>query len=111
MSCPYITTLDLTGKFFFFQGEVGIRDADVTGVQTCALPISRPLPPRDACRDARRARDRARARGARALAAAHGAREPRARRLPPSRARRRGAEPREGLRDVPAAARAESPGR
>src|SRR6266498_1208268 len=25
--------------FFFFQAEAGIRDADVTGVQTCALPI------------------------------------------------------------------------
>src|SRR5215813_15057527 len=27
--------------FFFFQAEDGIRDADVTGVQTCALPILR----------------------------------------------------------------------
>src|SRR6266498_4145139 len=27
---------------FFFQAEDGIRDADVTGVQTCALPISPP---------------------------------------------------------------------
>src|SRR3989442_15738208 len=27
-------------QFFFFQAEDGIRDADVTGVQTCALPIS-----------------------------------------------------------------------
>src|SRR6266498_5860285 len=26
---------------FFFQAEDGIRDADVTGVQTCALPICR----------------------------------------------------------------------
>src|SRR5207245_6752415 len=25
---------------FFFQAEDGIRDATVTGVQTCALPIS-----------------------------------------------------------------------
>src|SRR5690554_7251869 len=25
--------------FFFFQAEDGIRDADVSGVQTCALPI------------------------------------------------------------------------
>src|SRR5437773_4661303 len=25
--------------FFFFQAEDGIRDRDVTGVQTCALPI------------------------------------------------------------------------
>src|SRR2546422_4903543 len=29
--------------FFFFQAEDGIRDVAVTGVQTCALPISRPL--------------------------------------------------------------------
>src|SRR6266852_8659630 len=26
-------------SFFFFQAEDGIRDATVTGVQTCALPI------------------------------------------------------------------------
>src|SRR5216684_5722860 len=26
--------------FFFFQAEDGIRDVAVTGVQTCALPIS-----------------------------------------------------------------------
>src|SRR3989442_4616123 len=30
----------VTACFFFFQAEDGIRDADVTGVQTCALPIS-----------------------------------------------------------------------
>src|SRR3712207_8225362 len=29
--------------FFFFQAEDGIRDIGVTGVQTCALPIS-PIP-------------------------------------------------------------------
>eukprot|EP00928_Gymnodinium_smaydae_P059622 TRINITY_DN43018_c0_g1_i1.p1 TRINITY_DN43018_c0_g1~~TRINITY_DN43018_c0_g1_i1.p1 ORF type:complete len:155 (-),score=12.34 TRINITY_DN43018_c0_g1_i1:129-593(-) len=28
--------------FFFFQAEDGIRDYKVTGVQTCALPISDP---------------------------------------------------------------------
>src|SRR3989440_5923542 len=28
------------GTFFFFQAEDGIRDLIVTGVQTCALPIS-----------------------------------------------------------------------
>src|SRR6266508_4140540 len=28
--------------FFFFQAEDGIRDGHVTGVQTCALPISTP---------------------------------------------------------------------
>src|SRR6266576_6508197 len=27
-------------SFFFFQAEDGIRDLYVTGVQTCALPIS-----------------------------------------------------------------------
>src|SRR2546430_17683591 len=31
-------------QFFFFQAEDGIRDLTVTGVQTCALPISY-LPP------------------------------------------------------------------
>src|SRR5437867_4832158 len=31
--------------FFFFQAEDGIRDRTVTGVQTCALPISRPDAP------------------------------------------------------------------
>src|SRR5438445_9355360 len=29
--------------FFFFQAEDGIRDIGVTGVQTCALPISAAL--------------------------------------------------------------------
>src|SRR2546426_11404230 len=29
--------------FFFFQAEAGIRDYKVTGVQTCALPISPPV--------------------------------------------------------------------
>src|SRR2546422_7199751 len=28
--------------FFFFQAEDGIRDVAVTGVQTCAVPISDP---------------------------------------------------------------------
>src|SRR5258708_34583720 len=28
-------------RFFFFQAEDGIRDDLVTGVQTCALPISK----------------------------------------------------------------------
>src|SRR5207249_6372235 len=32
--------------FFFFQAEDGIRDRNVTGVQTCALPISA-TPPLD----------------------------------------------------------------
>src|SRR3989441_12236127 len=33
--------------FFFFQAEDGIRDKLVTGVQTCALPISFPDPTRE----------------------------------------------------------------
>src|SRR3989475_4644725 len=45
---------------FFFQAEDGIRDLTVTGVQTCALPIS----PDGAVRSRRRrARVRRRARG------------------------------------------------
>src|SRR3989475_3887575 len=34
-------TLRFLVFFFFFQAEDGIRDLTVTGVQTCALPISR----------------------------------------------------------------------
>src|SRR5437762_5681551 len=36
------TTLPIVLSFrlFFFQAEDGIRDTSVTGVQTCALPIS-----------------------------------------------------------------------
>src|SRR5687767_15982849 len=30
----------ISGLYFFFQAEDGIRDKLVTGVQTCALPIS-----------------------------------------------------------------------
>src|SRR5690606_40195793 len=33
----------LLSFFFFFQAEDGIRDFHVTGVQTCALPISAAL--------------------------------------------------------------------
>src|SRR5437773_3043627 len=35
----FFVMLTLFGFFFFFQAEDGIRDRDVTGVQTCALPI------------------------------------------------------------------------
>src|SRR6266498_5242633 len=43
--------------FFFFQAEDGIRDADVTGVQTCALPIwSTAEPPAWQCWTRRQAR-------------------------------------------------------
>src|SRR6266487_3551816 len=34
----------MLGWRFFFQAEDGIRDGRVTGVQTCALPISPPWP-------------------------------------------------------------------
>src|SRR5690554_6199939 len=74
-----MTTVDLAGSylgvigpekapevvFVFFQAEDGIRDADVTGVQTCALPICHHGP----CRGevaSRGAQGRA-ARGARAV--------------------------------------------
>src|SRR5207253_3892055 len=33
-------SLSYFSLFFFFQAEDGIRDGHVTGVQTCALPIS-----------------------------------------------------------------------
>src|SRR5688572_31543381 len=45
--------------FFFFQAEDGIRDLTVTGVQTCALPISH------RARRAAAAREQSRFRGAR----------------------------------------------
>src|SRR5699024_7876995 len=35
------TTVHSSCRFFFFQAEDGIRDRNVTGVQTCALPILR----------------------------------------------------------------------
>src|SRR2546429_4606557 len=37
LAIGYILIFDC---FFFFQAEDGIRDVAVTGVQTCALPIS-----------------------------------------------------------------------
>src|SRR5207249_8143399 len=43
LSCLYINILSFSlffSFFFFFQAEDGIRDRNVTGVQTCALPIS-----------------------------------------------------------------------
>src|SRR2546429_4823094 len=37
----FLLALDsIVFHFFFFQAEDGIRDVAVTGVQTCALPIS-----------------------------------------------------------------------
>src|SRR2546430_4201056 len=39
---PHVLPYGYLFFFFFFQAEDGIRDLTVTGVQTCALPISRP---------------------------------------------------------------------
>src|SRR2546430_2272983 len=39
--CSLALVLSRSIFFFFFQAEDGIRDLTVTGVQTCALPISR----------------------------------------------------------------------
>src|SRR5687767_15343596 len=36
---------NVSAQIFFFQAEDGIRDKLVTGVQTCALPISPPTKP------------------------------------------------------------------
>src|SRR5256885_3607525 len=36
----FLVASDGSSIFFFFQAEDGIRDYKVTGVQTCALPIS-----------------------------------------------------------------------
>src|SRR5689334_24144027 len=41
MEHPILALIDIVFfRFFFFQAEDGIRDGTVTGVQTCALPIS-----------------------------------------------------------------------
>src|SRR5699024_12221682 len=37
----YINECEWIFVYFFFQAEDGIRDRNVTGVQTCALPISK----------------------------------------------------------------------
>src|SRR5437763_10291809 len=37
---PNVSLVRTAVFFFFFQAEDGIRDTSVTGVQTCALPIS-----------------------------------------------------------------------
>src|SRR3989440_1767766 len=38
--CSILSPARIVFFFFFFQAEDGIRDLIVTGVQTCALPIS-----------------------------------------------------------------------
>src|SRR3712207_8101584 len=43
MRCTMICNFHISctiKDFFFFQAEDGIRDIGVTGIQTCALPIS-----------------------------------------------------------------------
>src|SRR5690606_7939102 len=40
ISCACLQYVNTSYCFFFFQAEDGIRDFHVTGVQTCALPIS-----------------------------------------------------------------------
>src|SRR5690606_39315850 len=52
--------------FFFFQAEDGIRDFHVTGVQTCALPISTPRAARARPRSSASARRPSTSRSARA---------------------------------------------
>src|SRR2546430_13576612 len=51
-TCLLIYLLYVFILFFFFQAEDGIRDLTVTGVQTCALPISRPQRPSTALQPA-----------------------------------------------------------
>src|SRR2546421_7016227 len=75
--------------FFFFQAEDGIRDLIVTGVQTCALPISQlsaieaegPVPAQHVIAVCRLSLSLVRAglveRASRALASARAAAEPR----------------------------------
>src|SRR5699024_11627120 len=38
--CKWVRWNEYIIDVFFFQAEDGIRDRNVTGVQTCALPIS-----------------------------------------------------------------------
>src|SRR2546430_11497694 len=40
-SADHLKSIIVACMFFFFQAEDGIRDLTVTGVQTCALPISK----------------------------------------------------------------------
>src|SRR2546430_15414612 len=97
----------LSGVFFFFQAEDGIRDLTVTGVQTCALPIlvynsapshRRPEPERRHAAEPESRLDGARRHGGdaavlgatleRGASARRGVDEQSCRRHPPRRARR-----------------------
>src|SRR5205823_7256429 len=67
-SLKTVTSL-ISASFFFFQAEDGIRDKLVTGVQTCALPISRrPRTAAPRLRSANRRSPRSRARRPRTIA-------------------------------------------
>src|SRR5690349_24662111 len=79
---------------FFFQAEDGIRDLYVTGVQTCALPISQSGTLRRSSFEPHRVRQR-RARSARARRRRHRTAAERRRRLR-VRQHRRSEERREG---------------
>src|SRR2546422_2507026 len=97
VSTLYSLRSSLIFYFFFFQAEDGIRDVAVTGVQTCALPISRRSPARAALRG-RTPGARARPGATRASSspsdrAPDRARAPRAASLPSPRRRRAGALP------------------
>src|SRR5689334_23665209 len=46
VDAQYVILLATKSMLVFFQAEDGIRDGTVTGVQTCALPISWPAAPR-----------------------------------------------------------------
>src|SRR2546427_3369987 len=60
-----------SGSVFFFQAEDGIRDLTVTGVQTCALPISRAGPRRGPGEGARTVPERGLRQGAGVVPPAH----------------------------------------
>src|SRR5436305_2269625 len=75
-----MVSLEYLARDFFFQAENGIRDADVAGVQTCALPISNARQPRGG-RFSLRLKEKRPPRGWRALAPLH-------RRVQPRQARR-----------------------
>src|SRR5699024_11932072 len=49
-----IQTIHYYYYYFFFQAEDGIRDRNVTGVQTCALPILYTFTPHFSFRNTRR---------------------------------------------------------
>src|SRR2546427_7074424 len=60
LRCPsWASRVLLVALFFFFQAEDGIRDLTVTGVQTCALPISSMICGGEACGDQECDRDSA----------------------------------------------------